>query len=99
MNKVNYDEFTQNLVLIMIGVKLENLEPHQQQEISTECINIYKHYIAEYFANHFPDIDISRFNALDLADKDNHSITIGLAQKIQTAYLSFVSHLEESWPE
>jgi hypothetical protein len=99
MSKTKYDEFTQNLILVMLGVELENFSEQEQDEIVFECMAIYNQYIVEYFASHFPEIDNTKINILDLVDKNNQSITLGLVQKIQAAYQSFIQHLEETWAQ
>ena len=86
MTETKYDPFTQNLVLIMTGRDLKNLEFPNQEQIVVECNDIYKHYISQYFANHFPEFDKADINNLDLSTTKNQNITLGLAQKIEILF-------------
>jgi hypothetical protein len=99
MNTVNHDEFTQNLVLIMLGVDLHNFTLKDQTEMVKECTEIYGQYVKEYFANHHPEFDVEAINNLNMSDALNHDVTNELAVKMDTAYQSFLKHLEESWDE
>jgi hypothetical protein len=91
-----YDEFNQNLVLMILGVNLKDFDVLDQDIMVKECLEIYNSYIKEYFINNYPEVDLD-INNLDYGTQ-NFTLQINdFSQKIETAHSSFANQLKNSW--
>jgi hypothetical protein len=91
-----YDEFTQNLVLSILGVSIDEIKQDKVEEMVIQCQAIYKNYMQKYFSENFDEADVTRLKSVS----SNPSILEkfpDFATKFEQAYQSFLSQLEVSW--
>jgi hypothetical protein len=96
MSITTYDEFNQNLVLMILGVNLNDFEAPEQDIMVKECLDIYNSYIKEYFINNYPKVNLD-INNIDYRAQNFATEVNYISQKIEVAHSSFTNQLKNSW--
>ncbi len=93
-----YDEFTQNLVTAMIGVRIDQLKPEKQEEMVEKCIQIYYEFIIGRMKEDEPDYAMYLKASTKFEDADWIWTEIPeLADSLEEVYQNYLDQIELSW--
>jgi hypothetical protein len=93
-----YDEFTQNLVLSILGMSINDIKEEKREETILQCQTIFKNFMEKYFAENFAEVDVTRLKAIP-SQPDIFGKFPDLATKFEQAYQAFINQLEVSWKD
>jgi hypothetical protein len=93
-----YDEFTQNLVTAMLGVRIDQLKPEKQEEMVEKCIQIYYEFIIGRMKEDEPDYAMYLKASTKFEDADWIWTEIPeLADSLEEVYQNYLDQIELSW--
>ena len=92
---VQYPEFTQNLVLAIYGVPLEDFKEDKKLQIAQQCTDIYQEFMVGYFRENYNETDYFRLQQAK-TQPDLFIKFPELTQKFVTAYDAFLQELKEN---
>lgn len=97
MHQTKYDQLTNNLVFAMLGLKLIDFDDLKQNEIVQNCLEAYREYTVDFFAQNYPEIELDKINNLENTQLISRSDIGQLKAKLDSCYQSFLVELEKSW--
>lgn len=95
-----YDEFTQNLVTAMTGVRIDHFKPEKKEKMVDKCRQIFHDFMINQAAEYDPDYAMYLKAIAKFGDSDWMWTEIPkLANCFEEVYQDFLEELELSWQE